>query len=274
VHANRKTQGAIPGGIARVDAARRAIAVSNPVQRIYAGSGRAAGFSGHVVVRAEASFEEVGTWGGAGVRAGATEEPGEGDVFGGYARLRVRAGQELVVRAGTSFTSPEAAFRNLDAEIGSAGFDDVRARAEAAWESALGRLRVRGGSSDERQVFYTALYHALLQPRLFSDADGSYPRFGGGGAIERATGFDYYDDFSLWDTFRAQHPLLVLLQPERVPHLVRSLLAKASEGGYLPNFPGWNSYTSAMIGDHGASVSEAPQPSSRGNSVIRMFVQP
>ena len=254
VHANRKTQGAIPGGLARVDAARGTIAVSNPVQRIYAGSGRPAGFSGHVVARVEAPFDAVGTWGGTGVRAGATEQPGEGDVFGAYARFRVRAGQVVIVRAGTSFTSPEAAARNLEAEIGGAGFDEVRARAESAWEDALGRVRVRGGSSDERQAFYTALYHALLQPRLFSDADGAYPRFGGGGSLERAAGFDYYDDFSLWDTFRAQHPLLVLLQPERVPHFVRSLLAKADEGGFLPNFPGWNSYTSAMIGDHGASV--------------------
>jgi predicted alpha-1,2-mannosidase len=254
LHVNRKTQGAIPGGFARVDAAHRQIAVANPVQRIYAGSGRPAGFSGHVVVRAELRFETMGTWGGAGIRGGGTEHEGEGDVFGGYARFRVRAGQAVVVRAGTSFTSTEAALRNLDAEIGTAGFEEVRARAESAWESALERVRVRGGTGDERQVFYTALYHALLQPRLFSDADGSYPRFGGGGAIERPAGFDYYDDFSLWDTFRAQHPLLVLLQPERVPHLVRSLLAKAGQGGFLPIFPGWNSYTSAMIGDHGASV--------------------
>jgi len=254
VHANRKTQGAIPGGLARVDAARGTIAVSNPVQRIYAGSGRPAGFSGHVVVRGEAPFEEVGTWGAAGARAGATEQAGVGDVFGGYARFRAQVGQVVIVRAGTSFTSLEAASRNLEAEIGAAGFDEVRTRAELAWEDALGRVRVRGGSNDERQAFYTALYHAFLQPRLFSDADGSYPRFGGGGSVERAAGFDYYDDFSLWDTFRAQHPLLVLLQPERVPHFVRSLLAKAHEGGFLPNFPGWNSYTSAMIGDHGASV--------------------
>jgi len=254
VHANRKTQGAIPGGLARVDAVRRTIAVSNPVQRIYAGSGRPAGFSGHLVARIEVPFAAVGTWGAAGVREAATEEPGEGDVFGGYARFEARAGQVVVVRAGTSFTSIEAAARNLDLEIGTAGFGEIRARAESAWESALGRVRVRGGSSDERQVFYTAVYHALLQPRLFGDADGSSPRFGGGGAIERAAGFEYYDDFSLWDTFRAQHPLLVLLQPERVPHLVRSLLAKADEGGFLPIFPGWNSYTSAMIGDHAASV--------------------
>ena len=166
----------------------------------------------------------------------------------------MQAGQVLTVRAGTSFTSPEAASRNLEAEVGSAGFDEVRSRAESAWEGALGRVRVRGASSDEASVFYTSLYHALLQPRLFSDADGGYPRFGGGGAVERAVGFDYYDDFSLWDTFRAQHPLLVLLQPERVPDFVRSLLAKAEQGGFLPNFPGWGSYTSAMIGDHGASV--------------------
>lgn len=254
VHANRKTRGAIPGGLVRVDAARHAIAVSNPVQRIYAGSGRPAGFSGHLEARAEVPFEAVGTWSATGVRAGATEQPGEGDVFGGYARFEARAGQVVIVRAGTSFTSIEAASRNLDAEIGTADFDEVRARAESAWEGALGRVRVRGGSSDEREVFYTAVYHALLQPRLYGDADGSYPRFGGGAAIERTAGFDYYDDFSLWDTFRAQHPLLVLLQPERVGHLVRSLLAKADEGGFLPNFPGWNSYTAAMIGDHGASV--------------------
>jgi len=254
VHANRKTQGAIPGGLVRVRPDRRTIEVANPVQRIYAGSGRPAGFSGHLVARVEAPFDAAGTWGASGAREGGIERAGEGDVFGAYVRFRARAGQQVLVRAGTSFTSFEAASRNLDAEIGSAGFDEVRGRAEAAWESALGRVRVREGTEEQRQVFYTALYHALLQPRLFSDAEGTYPRFGGGGAVERAAGFDYYDDFSLWDTFRAQHPLLVLLQPERVPHLARSLLAKADLGGFLPNFPGWNSYTSAMIGDHGASV--------------------
>jgi predicted alpha-1,2-mannosidase len=258
VHANRKTQGAVPGGVAQVDGEARAIEVSNPVQRIYAGSGRPAGFSGHLVARVEVPVEAWGTWnevrGRAADHPGAAAQRGDGDVFGAYVRFRARAGQVVLVRAGTSFTSVEAARANLDAEVGPAGFEEVRDRAEAAWEEALGRVRVGGGTGNERQVFYTALYHALLMPRLLSDAAGTYPRFGGGGAIETAHGYDYYDDFSLWDTFRAQHPLLVLLQPERVPHLARSLLAKADEGGFLPNFPGWNSYTSAMIGDHGASV--------------------
>ena len=258
VHANRKSQGAVAGGLARVDAAAGTIEISNPVQRIYAGSGRAAGFSGHTAARIDVPFEAWGTWDEAGSRAvdrpGAGERAGEGFVFGGYVRFRARAGQVVIVRAGTSFTSVEAARRNLEAETGTAGFEEVRARAEAAWEAALGRVRVRGGTVGDREVFYTALYHALLMPRLFSDVSGTYPRFGGGGATLTARGFEYYDDFSLWDTFRAQHPLLVLIQPERVPDLVRSLLAKADQGGFLPNFPGWNSYTSAMIGDHGASV--------------------
>ena len=252
VGANRKTQGAIPGGGVRVDAAARTIAVENPVQRIYAGNGKPAGFSGHVVARVEAPFEAAGTWSGTDVRPGTDSAEGGGRAFGGYARFHARAGQTLIIRVGTSFTSAEGALRNLDAEIGTARFDQVRRRAEAAWEAALGRIRVRG-TNEQRQIFYTALYHALLLPRLAGDVDGAHPRFGGGGT-GRAHGFDYYDDFSLWDTFRAQHPLLVLVQPERVSHLVRSLLAKADEGGFVPNFPGWGSYTSAMIGDHGASV--------------------
>jgi predicted alpha-1,2-mannosidase len=258
VHANRKSQGAVAGGLARVDAAAGTIEVSNPVQRIYAGSGKPAGFSGHAAARIEIPFEGWGTWDEPGGRAvdrpGVAERAGEGHAFGGYVRFRARAGQSVLVRAGTSFTSVPEARRNREVEIGSAGFEEVRARAEAAWEAALGRVRVRGGTDEQTQAFYTALYHALLMPRLFSDVSGAYPRFAGGAVVETARGFDYYDDFSLWDTFRAQHPLLVLLQPERVPHFARSLLAKADQGGFLPNFPGWNSDTSAMIGDHGASV--------------------
>ena len=256
--ANRRTRGAIAGGRARVDPGGRTLAVSNPVQRIYAGSGKPAGFSGHVVALVDAPFASFGAWRGAAVLPGEAVAEGEGDAFGAFARVRLRAGELLVVRAGTSFTSVEAARRNLDAEVAGRGFDEVRAETERAWEEALSRVRVRGGTLEERRTFYTALYHALLLPRLASDVDGSYPRFGwregDAPAAERAVGFDYYDDFSLWDTFRAEHPLLVLLQRERVPHLARSLLAKAEQGGWLPNFPAWGGYTSAMIGDHGAAV--------------------
>jgi hypothetical protein len=109
--------------------------------------------AGHVVARVDAPLDGWGTWGAGGVREGAVEQPGRGDVFGGWARLRVREGQVVLVRAGTSFTSGEAAERNLDAEIGEAGFDEVRSRTEAAWEEALSRVRVRGGAPEQRQVF-------------------------------------------------------------------------------------------------------------------------
>ncbi len=99
-------------------------------------------------------------------------------------------------------------------------------------------------------MFYTAMYHAMILPRVFSDTDGAYLGFGGSKKVYRAEGFDYYADFSMWDTFRAVHPLQTLLNPERTADMVQSLLKKAEQGGWLPIFPAWNSYTSAMIGDH------------------------
>ena len=87
-------------------------------------------------------------------------------------------------------------------------------------------------------------------PRTFSDVSGSYPGFAGSGKTEIARGFTYYDDFSLWDTFRSLHPLLTIVDPDRTRDMVQSLIAKGEQGGWLPIFPAWNSYTQEMIGDH------------------------
>jgi predicted alpha-1,2-mannosidase len=94
------------------------------------------------------------------------------------------------------------------------------------------------------------MYHALQHPRLFSDADGTYPAFAGGWPLKKMTNGHYYDDFSMWDIYRAQLPLLQILQPARVNQFVSSMIAKAQQGRWLPIFPCWNSYTAAMIGDH------------------------
>src|SRR5260370_40348596 len=94
------------------------------------------------------------------------------------------------------------------------------------------------------------MYHAMLHPRTYSDVSGSYPRFASAGKTEHGQGFTYYDDFSMWDTFRAQHPLLTILDPKRDVEMVRSLIAKGEQGGFLPIFPAWNSYTSEIVGDH------------------------
>jgi predicted alpha-1,2-mannosidase len=169
-----------------------------------------------------------------------------------------------MARIGTSFTSIEEARRNLSAEMPDWDFDAAVARARDAWNAALSVIQVAGNSPD-RRIFYTALYHSMLLPRIFSDRIGTYPRFGGGGAIETAKGFTYYCDYSVWDTFRAVHPLLTILDPDREREMVESLIAKGEQGGFLPIFPAWNSYTAEMVGDHaGAIITDAYVKGIRG----------
>ena len=116
------------------------------------------------------------------------------------------------------------------------------------------KIELIGGSSEQKKKFYTALYHSYLLPRVFSDVDRRYVGFAEDSAIHQANGFDYYADFSQWDTYRAVHPLMTIIEPTKSIHMVQSLLKKAEQGGWLPIFPAWNNYTSAMIGDHVTSI--------------------
>ncbi len=233
-----------------------AVRGSNPAHRIYQGWGQPAGFSGHFEAVFDKPFKAFGTWKGEDANPGALRLGGEGDstAIGVFVQFDVSPGEVIHVKVGTSFTSVAQAQKNLDAEIPGWDFDAVRAQAELAWNDALGVVTVEGGTEEERVMFYSALYHAMLLPRLFSDADGSYVGFADDDAVHTAEGFDYYADFSLWDTYRAVHPLLTLLAPQRAQDMVQSLLAKAEHGQWLPTFPSWNSYTSAMIGDHAIPV--------------------
>lgn len=225
---------------------RREIVGCNPVHRLYQGAGETARLSGYFVVRFEEAPTEYGTW-----NLGEQPQPGvktASDRPGAYARFAGGGTSSLLVTVGTSFVGVEGARANLDAEIHGWDFDGVRSSARSAWDEALGRIEVTGGSGDQRTVFTTALYHSMLLPRLFSDVDGSCPAFDTG-EIVRATR-PRYMDFSMWDTFRAVHPLLALVQPERVDDMAQSLTDMGSEGGFLPIFPMWNNYTAEMIGDH------------------------
>jgi predicted alpha-1,2-mannosidase len=227
-----------PGeGEIHIDQKAREIYGFNPVHRIYAGSGKAAGFSGYFVAQFSEPFAHSGN----------TRETGQPVA---YVRFAARTANAISVRVGTSFTSFEEARKNLGAELPNWNFERARDQARAEWSRMLSKLEIHGVSDRQQTIFYTALYHALLMPRTFSDWDGSYPGFAGEGKTETAKGFVYYDDFSLWDTFRALHPLLTILDPKRSQDMAQSLVAKGQEGGWIPTFPGWNSYTSEMIGDH------------------------
>ena len=241
-------------GQVRIDAARREISGFNPVHRLYAGAGKPAGFSGYFVARFDRPVGNFGVWSGGEKRHGATEQDGTQGAPGAYIGFTAKAGTVVRVKVGTSFTSIDEARRNLDAEIPGWDLERTAGEARRAWNDVLSRIGISEPSAARRRIFYTALYHAYLTPRTLSDGSGTYPGFAGEGRTETARGFTYYCDFSLWDTFRSLHPLLTIIDPARTRDMVQSLIAKGMEGGWLPMYPAWNSYTQEMIGDHATAV--------------------
>jgi predicted alpha-1,2-mannosidase len=205
----------------------------NPVHRIYQGRGESAGFGGWSVIIFNKEFNRIDN--------GLKKQ-----------QMVLSFGDEDNVCAyiGTSFTSQTEAMNNLKAEIPGLSFDDLRKSTEDSWNKTLGKIEVKGGNEADKIKFYTALYHCFQLPRIASDADGSYQGFADDTTVHKTDGFDYYDDFSMWDTYRALHPLMTILEPEKSLAMVKSLVLKAEQGGWMPIFPAWGSYTAAMIGDH------------------------
>lgn len=241
-------------GLVRVIPEKNEIVGYNPVYRQYLKAGEPAGFKAYFVAKFDHPFKAYGTWCDVNIHNGQKEQADGCGRMGAFVRFPQGTGQ-LLVRVGTSFTSLEEAQKNLDAEVSGRGFDSVQQAATHEWEKLLNRIEISGGTEAQQSTFYTALYHSLLQPRIASNADGSYNGFGGEGKIHKiAPPKVYYDDFSLWDTFRALHPLLTILDPTREEQMVQSLIDKGVQGGFLPIFPAWNSYTSEMVGDHAAVV--------------------
>lgn len=243
-----------PGeGFVEVHPKQREIVGYNPVHRYFRGEGLSAGFSGYFVARFSAPFTARGTWCGTQLQSGVDRQKEGCSNLGAYASF-APSKTPLLVKVGTSFTSLEEAAHNLDAEQTGWDFAGVEQKTEAAWQKRLNQIEIEGADPEQRRVFYTSLYHALLVPRIASDADGTYNGFAGEGKLHKIANGAYYDDFSMWDTFRALHPLLTILDPDREQEMVQSLVLKGEQGGFLPIFPLFNSYTSAMVGDHSIAV--------------------
>lgn len=237
-------------GFIRINAATGEIWGYNPAYRIYQGWGSPAGFSGWFYIKLEKIIARHGVYSGATVfHADSIQDKKDIGAFVGFA---MKKGERLLVRVGTSFSSLEGARRNLREETGGYGFEQVCERAKKTWQEALSQIMAYSANEKDKRVFYTSMYHAMQHPRLFSDVDGRYPAFAGGGLKQIKAGM-YYDDFSMWDIYRAQLPLLEILQPRLAGRLVQSLVLKGEQGGWLPIFPCWNSYTAAMVGDHGTA---------------------
>lgn len=196
-----------------------------------------------------------GTWEGGSLQRGgqaaeATAAPADNPrttaQAGAFASFDTRRDRVVSVRVGVSFVSVAGARANLAAES-RGGFAAIAARARDSWNRALGRIRVGGGPPRLVDTFYTALYHALLAPRTFSDVDGTYA--GMDGAVHSAGGRTQYADFSGWDTYRTQVQLLSILFPRRAGDVVNSLLRDAEQSGCLPRWSYANGQSMTMVGD-------------------------
>lgn len=226
----------------------------------------------HFAARFDRPFASTSVWARRGDATSAgTAVTGTG--AGAAATFDTTSDRDVVVKVGISFTSVADAVGNLEAELPGEDFDfdALRARTRAAWNQALGAIEVDGGTPDQKIAFATALYHAQHHPNVFNDADGSYLGYfdpNGAPGVDRVptvhqigapgdpmpAGSTYYANFSMWDTYRAEMPLLMLIAPDRMRDMMRSLNAVDLQGGRWPRWGLMNRYADYMNGEPGLQV--------------------
>lgn len=165
--------------------------------------------------------------------------------------FETNVGEQILVRVGISAVSVESARKNLETEIPHWDFNKTKREAEAAWNKELSKIEIEA-DAEKKHIFYTALYHSCIAPNIFSDVDGSY----------RATDlkvyndidFDNYTVFSLWDTYRATHPLFTLIDQKRTNDFIKTFINQYEKGGQLPVWELAGTYTGCMIGYHSVPV--------------------
>ncbi len=195
-------------------------------------------------------FTRFGTWTGPSLHPGRRSLIGAKS--GGFIEFDTTASQVVEMKVALSYVSAAKARRNLEAEIPAWDFDAVREAGHKQWKHDLELITVSGGTDEEKRVFYTALYHALLHPNIFSDFDGQYIGFDH--QIHLAKGINIYANFSGWDIYRCQVQLLAMLFPKESSDMVTSLVLAAQQGGGLPNWPVANSEACAMVGNPSSPI--------------------
>lgn len=164
---------------------------------------------------------------------------------------QVKKGEKILVKVSLSPTSYEGAKLNMS-EIKHWDFEKVKKEAELLWNKQLSKIEITDSDKDKLVIFYTALYHTMIQPNIAQDIDGKYR--GRDNKIHQAEGFEYYSVFSLWDTFRATHPLYTLIEKKRTADFINTFLKQYEQGGRLPVWELASNETDCMIGYHSVSV--------------------
>ena len=161
-------------------------------------------------------------------------------------------GEQVLLKVALSPVSIEGAKANLVAELPGWDFDATVKAADAKWNAELSKVKVTTTDEAAKRIFYTALYHTMVAPSLFCDVNGDY--YGSDHEIHRNADFTNYTTFSLWDTYRAAMPLMTILHPEKMPDIIRTMLAIADEQGRLPVWHLWGNETDCMVGNPGIPV--------------------
>ncbi|WP_091841318.1 GH92 family glycosyl hydrolase [Prevotella sp. ne3005] len=208
----------------------------NPVHRIYQGWGEQAGIDGHYLLQCYDPITDYGC-----------------DSLCVWLTFQGKAHEPIILKAASSFTSKTGAERNFAFEAEGHDFESMMQQTAQQWIDRVHTIDVEDQDTAKVNQFYGALYRASFLPREMSDTDGTYPKFANGELVEGSER-KYYGDFSMWDTYRALHPLYTLIAPKESADMMQSLVTMYEEGGWLPIFPCWNSYTAAMIGDHCAAT--------------------
>ncbi len=226
-------------------------------------------FHNYFIVVFDRDFEEVYTWNNGRVQSGQTEE--QGNHVGAAVRFRTHKGQQIQIKAASSFISPQQAKLNLQRELADDSFDQTCRKAKDIWNSHLGRFRVSGGTEAQYQNFYTALYRALLFPRMFYELDAAgrivhYSPYNG----QVLPGYMFTDN-GFWDTFRAVFPFLTLMYPELNAQIMEGLVNTYTESGWLPEWasPG---HRDCMIGSNSAvNIADAYLKGIRGYDIDTLY---
>ena len=237
-------------GYLKIDEARQEIIGYNPERMSSHLGPELKNFKGYYIIKFDKPFKTYGTWNSFRTEPDINEMGTEqyGARMGGYITFSTDKNEKVKVKIATSFISIEQARKNLEIEIPNWNFEEVRESTRNIWQENLNRINVNGASEDQKTIFYTALFHTMLFPREFSEYGRYYSPFD-----DKVHSGVSYNDYSLWDTFRALHPLLHFTHPERVSPMIQSLLQMYQEGGWLPKWPN-PTYTNIMIGTHADAV--------------------
>ena len=160
--------------------------------------------------------------------------------------------EPVSIKIGISAVDEAGAKQNLETEIGNKDFETIKKQANHSWEKQLNKIVIEDDNYDNKVNFYSALYHTMIAPNLYQDVDGRYR--GMDLEVHKTKDFDYYTVFSMWDTYRAAHPLYTIIEQERTNDFIHTLTAKYDEGGILPIWDLSGNYTGCMIGYHAIPI--------------------